>query len=124
MLDVRMGKTDGLSKRLDWKVEVEKDNKNQKLIIEEQIHSLTEVVIEGPEVDILEEIAREKNERVVIVVEEIKKAEVKVLRGDEQQIEGKLVLKKGKVYMPKDKELRVEIIWLHYDVPAAEHEGK
>ena len=30
-----MGKTDGLSKRLDWKVEVEKDNKNQKLIIEE-----------------------------------------------------------------------------------------
>ena len=124
MLDVRMGKTDGLSKRLDWKVEVEKDNKNQKLIIEEQIHSLTEVVIEGPEVDILEEIAREKNERVVIVVEEIKKAEVKVLRGDEQQIEGKLVLKKGKVYVPKDKELRVEIIWLHYDVPAAEHEGK
>ena len=124
MLDVRMGKTDGLSKRLDWKVEVEKDNKNQKLIIEEQIHSLTEVVIEGPEVDILEEIAREKNERVVIVVEEIKKAEVKVLRGDEQQIEGKLVLKKGKVYVPKDKDLRVEIIWLHYDVPAAEHEGK
>ena len=124
MLDVRMGKTDGLSKRLDWKVEVEKDNKNQKLIIEEQIHSLTEVVIEGPKVDILEEIAREKNERVVIVVEEIKKAEVKVLRGDEQQIEGKLVLKKGKVYVPKDKDLRVEIIWLHYDVPAAEHEGK
>ena len=124
MLDVRMGKTDGLSKRLDWKVEVEKDNKNQKLIIEEQIHSLTEVVIEGPEVDILEEIAREKNERVVRVVEKIKKAEVKVLRGDEQQIEGKLVLKKGKVYVPKDKELRVEIIWLHYDVPAAGHEGK
>ena len=85
MLDVRMGKIDGLSKRLDWKVEVEKDNKNQKLIIEEWIHSLTEVVIEGPEVDILEEIkiAREKNERVVRVVEEIKKAEVKVLRENE-----------------------------------------
>ena len=80
-----MGKIDGLSKRLDWKVEVEKDNKNQKLIIEEWIHSLTEVVIEGPEVDILEEIkiAREKNERVVRVVEEIKKAEVKVLRENE-----------------------------------------
>jgi len=85
MLDVRMGKIDGLSKKLDWKVEVEKDNKNQKLIIEEWIHSLTEVVIEGPEVDILEEIkiAREKNERVVRVVEEIKKAEVKVLRENE-----------------------------------------
>jgi len=34
------------------------------------------------------------------------------------------VLKKGKVYVPKDKELRVEIIWLHYDVPAAGHEEK
>jgi len=85
MLDVRMGKIDGLSKRLDWKVKLEKDNKNQKLIIEEWIHSLTEVVIEGPEVDILEEIkiAREKNERVVRVVEEIEKAEVKVLRENE-----------------------------------------
>jgi len=34
------------------------------------------------------------------------------------------VLKKGKVYVPKYKELRVEIIWLHYDVPAAGHGGK
>jgi len=30
-----MGKEDGLSRRLDWKVEVEKDNENQKLIKEE-----------------------------------------------------------------------------------------
>jgi len=30
-----MGKADGLSRRLDWKVEVEKDNENQKLIKEE-----------------------------------------------------------------------------------------
>jgi len=27
-----MGKTDGLSKRLDWKVGVEKDNENQVII--------------------------------------------------------------------------------------------
>jgi len=30
-----MKKIDRLSRRLDWKVEVEKDNKNQKLIKEE-----------------------------------------------------------------------------------------
>jgi len=30
-----MEKVDRLSKRLDWKVEVEKDNKNQKLIEEQ-----------------------------------------------------------------------------------------
>ena len=53
-----MGKVDKLSRRLDWKVGVEKDNEknneNQKLIKKQQIHSLAEVVTEGPEVDILE----------------------------------------------------------------------
>ena len=32
-----------------------------------------------------------------------------------------MVLKEEKVYVPKDKELRIEIIWLHHDVPAAGH---
>jgi len=54
----------------------------------------------------------------------MKKTEVKVLRGDEWQVEGDLVLKKRKVYVPKDKELRIEIIWLHHDVLAVEHRGK
>jgi len=54
----------------------------------------------------------------------MKKTEVKVLRGDEWQAEGDLVLKKRKVYVPKDKELRIEIIWLHHDVLAVEHRGK
>jgi len=58
-------------------------------------------------------IAREKNKEVVRVVEKIKKAGVTVLRGDEWQIEGDLVLKKEKMYVLKDEELRVEIIWLH-----------
>ena len=34
------------------------------------------------------------------------------------------MLKEGKIYVPKDKELRAEIIWLHYDVPVVEHEGR
>ena len=46
---------------------------------------------------------------------------VKELQGNEWQIEGDLVLKEGKVYMPKDKELRAEIIWLHHDVLATGH---
>ena len=44
------------------------------------------------------------------VVKEIKNMRVKVLQEDEWQIEEDLVLKKGKVYVPKDKELRIEII--------------
>ena len=49
---------------------------------------------------------------------------VKVLREEEWQIKGDLVLKKGKVYILKDKVLRVEIIWLHYNILVTEHGGK
>ena len=60
--------------------------------------------------------AREKNKEVVRVVKDIKKMGVKMLRGDEWQIDEELVSKKEKVYILKNKELRVEIIQLHHDV--------
>ena len=118
-----MGKADGLSRRVDWKVGVEKDNENQIFIKDNWIHSLQEVVIEGPEVDIVEKIkkARSKDEEVVRIVKEMKKAKIKELWGEEWRIERELVLKEGKVYVPKDEELRAEIIRLHHDVLAAGH---
>jgi len=121
-----MGKADGLSRRADWKVGIDKDNENQVLIKDNWIRNIYEVVVEGPEVEIVEKIKKErsKDEDVVRVVEEIKKAGVKELRGNEWKIEGDLVLKEGKVYMPKDEELRAEVIWLHYDVLAAGHGGR
>jgi len=84
------------------------------------------VVVEGPEVEILEKIkkARSKDEDVVRVVEEMKKVGVRELRGDEWKLEEDLILKEGKIYMPKDEELRAEVIWLHHDVPAAGHGGR
>ena len=83
-----MGKADGLSRRLDWKVGVEKDNESQIFIKNNWICSLQEVVIEGPEVDILEKIkrARSKDKDVVRVVEDMKKAKVKELWENEWQI--------------------------------------
>ena len=121
-----MGKADGLSRRTDWKVGVDKDNENQIIIKDNWIRSMYEVVVEGPEVDLLEKIkkARSKNKNVIRVVEERKKAGVKELRGNEWKIEGELVLKEEKIYVPRNKELRVEVIWLHHDVPAAEHGGR
>jgi len=76
-----MGKVDKLSRRSDWKVSVEKDNKDQVFIKDNWICNLQEVVIEGLEVEMLEKIkkARSKNEDVVRVVEEIKKVKVKKL---------------------------------------------
>jgi len=57
-------------------------------------------VIEGPKVDILEN------------------------REDKWQIKGDLVLKKGKIYVPKDEVLKVEIIWLYHDISIAGHGKK
>ena len=121
-----MGKVDGLSRRADWKVGVDKDNENQVFIKDNWIRSMYEVVVEGPEVDLVEKIkkARSKDEDVVRVVEEMKKVGVRELRGNEWKLEEDLVLKEGKVYVPKDEELRAEVIWLHHDILAAGHEGR
>ena len=122
----KMGKTDGLSRRLNWKVGVEKDNENQVFIKDNWIRSMQEVVVKGPEVDIVEKIkkTRSKDKDVVRVVEEMKKTGVKELWGNEWQIKGELVLKERKVYVPKDEELRAEVIQLHHDIPTAEHGGR
>ena len=116
----------GLSRRPDLIVGIENNNENQKLIKEEWIRGMIEVVVEGLEMMLVEKIkrAREKDEEVVKVVEKMKKAEVKALRGNEWEIEGELVLKEGKVYVLKDEELRLEVIQLHHDVPVVGHGGR
>ena len=83
--ETRMGKADGLSRRPNWKIGVDKDNENQVVIKDNWICNLQEVVIEEPEVDIIEKIkkARSRDKDVVRVVEEMKKAGVKELRGEE-----------------------------------------
>jgi len=123
---VKMGKADGLSQRADWKIGVDKDNDNQIFIKDNWICNMYEVVVEELEVDLLEKIkkARSKNKDVVRVVEEMKKAGVRELRGDEWKLEENLVLKEGKVYVPKDKELRVEVIQLYHNVLVAGHEER
>jgi len=69
-------------------------------------------------------IARNKDKKVVRIVEEIKKVGVKILRRKEWQIEGDLVLKERKVYVLKDEALRIEIIQLYHDILVAGHGGK
>ena len=53
----------------------------------------------------------------------MKRAKVKELCGKEWQIEGDLVLKEENMYVPKDEELRAEIIQWHHDGPVAGHGG-
>jgi len=119
-----MGRADSLSRRVDWVEGVEQDNENQVMLKKEWLEvRAIEQLIEGPEEEIVKKIkeARDKDEEVIKMVEEMKKAEVKTLRDEEWQIEKGLVLKEGRVYVLKDEKLRVEIIWLHYDTPIARH---
>jgi len=85
VLGRRMEKTDGLNRRPDWKIKLDKDNENQVIIKDNWMCNLQEVIIEGSEVDIIEKIkkARSRDEDVVKVVEEMKKVGVKELRGNE-----------------------------------------
>jgi len=77
-----------------------------------------EQLVEESEEKILKKIkeTKKKNEEVIKMVKEIKKAGVRILRNDEWQIE------EGLVYILKDEKLRLEIIWLHYDMPIVEYE--
>ena len=122
-----MGRADSLSRRVDWAEGGEKDNENQIMLKEEWLEvRAMEWLVEGPEEEIVKRIkeARDKDEEVIKVVEEMKKAGVKTLRDEEWQIEEGLVLKEGRVYVLKDKKLRVEIIRLHHDTPIAGHGGQ
>ena len=82
-----MGKADSLSKRPDWEVRVEKDNKNKMLVKLEQLKvrriEIVEIIVDG--VDLLEEVRKSKvkDDKVVKAVEEMKQAEVKMLRDKE-----------------------------------------
>ena len=119
-----MGRADSLSRRVDWAEGVEKHNENQVMVKEEWLEvRAIEQLIEGPEEGIVKKIkeAKDKDKEIIKVVEEMKKAGVNILRDEKWQIEGGLVLKEGRVYVPKDEKLREEIIWLHHDTPMVVH---
>ena len=81
-----MGRADSLSRRIDWAEGVEKDNENQVMVKEEWLEvRVMEQLIEGPDEGIIKKIkkARDKDEEVIKVVEEMKKAGVKTLRDEE-----------------------------------------
>ena len=80
-----------------------------------------QLLIEGAEEETIEKIKKSeaKYNKVIKEVEEMKKAGVKVLRNEKWQIKNDLVLKEETVYVLKDNKLRLEIIWLHYNMPIA-----
>jgi len=65
-----------------------------------------------------------KDDKVVKAVEEIKRAEVKMLRDEEWREVDDVMYKKGKVYVPKDDKLWAEIIRLYHDTLVAGYGGQ
>jgi len=123
-----MGKADSFSRRPDWEVGVEKDNKDETLVKPEWLEvrktEVVEIIIDG--VDLLEKVRKSKvkDDEVVKAVEEMKRAGVKMLRDEEwREVDG-IIYKEGRVYMPKDEDLRAEIIRLHHDMPIGGHGGQ
>ena len=123
-----MGKIDSLSRRLDWKIGVKRDNKDKMLVKPEWLEvrrtDKVEVIIER--VDLLEKVkqSRVKDDEVVKAVEEMKWIEVKMLRDEEwREIDG-IMYKEEKVYISKDEKLRAEIIRLYHNTPVEEHRGQ
>jgi len=121
-----MGKADGLSRRPDWRKGIEKDNENRTLVKAEWLRKagIEEVLIKG--VDLLKKVreSKAKDDEVIKAVEEMKRAGVKMLRDEEWREEDELMLKEGKVYVPKDEGLRTEIIQLHHDTLVGGHGGQ
>ena len=80
-----------------------------------------EVIVEG--VDLLEKVKQSevKDNEMIKAVEEIKQAEVKILRDREWREVNGIIYKEGKVYIPKDKKLKAEIIQLHYNTLVGEY---
>jgi len=87
VLGSKIGKADSLSRRPDWRVGVEKDNKNEMLVKPEWLEvrrvETVEIIVDG--VDLLEEVRKSKvkDDEVVKAVEEMKRAGVKMLRDKE-----------------------------------------
>ena len=126
VLKSRIVKVDRLSRRPDWYKGAEKDNEDRTLVKPEQLRKvqIEEVLIEG--VDILEKIkkSKTKDDKAVKMVEEMKKARVKMLRDEEWREKDRLMLKEGKMYIPEEKGLRMEVIQLYHDIPVEGHEGQ
>jgi len=54
-------------------------------------------------------------------VEEIERARVKMLRDEEWKKENRLILRDGKVYIPKNEKLRAEVIQLYHNTLVGRH---
>jgi len=124
----KMEKADSLSRIPDWKIGVNKDNKNKMLVkpkwlIVKRTEKI-EIIMKG--VNLLEKVrwSKVKDNKVIKVVEKMKWTGVKILKDEEWREVDSVMYKERKMYVSKDNILRAEIIRLYYDTLVEGHGGQ
>jgi hypothetical protein len=124
-----MGKPDALSRRADHG---QGDNDNLTLLSPElfRIHALSGVRLEGDERNILREFRRSlredtQEESVAKAARELRKDKGRgtVKSAEWSESEG-LLMFRGKIIVPKDRELRRQIVEQHHNTHVAGHAGR
>lgn len=123
------GKPDALSRRPDHG-KGENDNEDVVLLKPSlfRIQALKQghLLITGEEKSLLKKIrdAKDLDDSVVKAVEELRQSGVRKVDGHEWAEEQGLILFRGKVYVPKDIDLRRQIVEAHHDSQVAGHPGR
>jgi hypothetical protein len=126
-----MGKPDALSRRADHG-SGQSDNDNLTLLSPDlfQIHALSGARLEGDERNILRDVRRSlrddtQEESVAKAARELRKDRGRgTVRSAEWSESEGLLMFRGKIYVPKDRELRHRIVEQHHDTCVAGHTGR
>src|SRR6201999_3980084 len=120
------GRPDALSRRIDHQVK-ERDNTNRILLGPElfEVKATEGISLEGEDKEFMDRIrqCKTRDEAVVNAFKELKGTSG-TFRGAEWKEEDGVVLFNGKVYVPKDLQLRHDIVHAHHDTPIAGHPGR
>jgi hypothetical protein len=111
-----MGKVDALSRREDHSIGIEKDNIGVLVIPPDRIRSVTEVHITTNAdiiINTIKDILYDLKERNLVPLQK------QYVLKDRIFYDGN-----GKIYVPEDQALRLDILKLHHDTPIAGHPGK
>jgi hypothetical protein len=126
-----MGKLDALSKWADHR-SGQGDNNNLTLLAPElfRIHALAGVRLEGDERNILREVRRslkvnDQEESVAKAARELRNDKGRgTIKSAEWSESDGLLMFRGKIYVPKDRDLRRRIIEQHHNTRIAGHAGR
>jgi transposase InsO family protein len=113
-----MGKADTLSRREDHSIGIEKDNTGVLVIPPDpdRIHSVTEVRI-ATNADIIIDTIKD-------IIFDLKEPDLILLRKQYTLKDRIFYDENGKIYVPEDQALHLDILKLHHDTPIAGHPGR